>query len=85
MIPIIEINNLGNIETLYTDEIDLYKLGQVKNIRRASFIEFDEEEQYWMVLRADTSEVVYTNKNREESIKWEIENFQPGGRFYGNS
>lgn len=78
-IPTIEIGVDGNITTLYTDEVELYDLGVVCNVRRASTIEFDEMAQEWMVIEAATKRVVYRNKSREEAIAWEIEAFSPGG------
>ncbi len=82
MIPILDIDEQGNISTLYSDEIDLYQLGQVTHVRRASEILFNELKQYWEVLDAKTKEIVYQNKNRELAIKKEIELFSPGGKFY---
>lgn len=81
-IPIIEINEQGNISTLYNDNIDLYDLGLVTHVRRASLIEFNEKRQWWEVVNVATKEIVYQNKVREECLKWEIINFGCGGKYY---
>jgi hypothetical protein len=78
-IPTIEIGTDGNIRTLYTDEIELYDLGIVCNVRRASTVEFNEDRQEWEVRKADNGRVVHRNKNREAAIAWEIKAFSPGG------
>jgi len=85
MIPIIEINEEGNISTLYNDCVDLYSIGTITHVRRASFIEFNETKQYWEVINAKTKEIVYQNKIREKCIEWEIINFGPNGRCYDGS
>lgn len=81
-IPIIEINQEGNISTLYNDEVDLYSLGTITHVRRASHINFSEKQQWWEVVDAKTNEIVYQNKIREKCIEWEIINFGPGGGRY---
>lgn len=85
MIPTIEIDQQGNISTLYNDNIDLYSLGPVTHVRRASFIEFNETKQWWEVVDATTKEIVYQNKIREKCIEWEVINFSPGGRYYNET
>jgi len=84
MIPVLEIDEHGNISTLYTDEIDLYAIGQVHNVRRASHLEFNEANQEWEVMNAVTGKIVHRDKNRTRAINWEIKNFSPGGRYYEN-
>ncbi len=85
MIPTIEIDSQGNITTLYTDEINLYDLGTVCDVRRASNVEFNEKEQVWEVIDASSGNIVYKDKNREKAIDWEIIAFSPGGTYYGSS
>ena len=82
MIPTIEIDTNGDIQTLYTDDINLYELGTILNVKRASHIKFDESNQEWEVINAVTNKIVYRTKNRSEAIEWEINNFSPGGKFY---
>lgn len=82
VIPIIEIDNDGNIHTIYSDEVDLYELGEVHNVRRASNIEFDEANQEWMVMQTSTGEIIHRNKSRAQAISWEIEELGVGGKFY---
>lgn len=81
-IPTIEINEQGNVSTLYNDDADLYSIGQVTHVRRASFIEFNELKQWWEVVDATTKEIVYQNKLRDKCIEWEVINFSPGGKYY---
>jgi len=85
MIPVIEINSQGDIETLYTDEVDLYELGLVHNVRRASNVEFNQTEQVWEVISVSSNEIVYRHKNREQAIEWEIQNFGVGGVHYDDN
>jgi 3-methyladenine DNA glycosylase AlkD len=85
MIPILEIDQQGNISTLYNDDLDLYELGLVTRVRRASFIEFNEKKQWWEVIDVVTKEVVYQNKVREKCIEWEINAFSPGGKYYNEN
>ena len=82
MIPVLEIDEQGNIRTLYTDEIDLYCLGKVENVRRASHLDFNESLQQWEVVQASTGKIVHKGSNRTKAIEWEIQNFSPGGKYY---
>jgi len=82
MIPTIEINNDGDIQTIYTDEIDLYALGEVHNVKRASSIEFDEASQEWVVIQASTDNIIHRNKSRTQAIAWEIEELGVSGQYY---
>lgn len=82
MIPVLEITAEGNIETLWTDQVDLYAIGRITNVRNASTVEFNEQEQVWEVIDAQTGEVVHRGKSREQEIEWEIANFGPGGPRY---
>ena len=77
-IPVVEFDENGDIVTLYTDEIDLYELGVIGEVRRASHVEFDEAHQEWMVLTPG-GEIVHRGRNRVRAIEWEIRNFGPGG------
>ena len=86
MIPALEIDTEGNVHTLYTEEIDLFALGTLTNVRRASHVRFDEARQEWTVVDAETGEIVYRNKRRTVAIAWEVAHFQPGGdRYRGRS
>lgn len=79
---ILEISESGDIICLYSDQINLYEIGRVTSVKRASFIEFNETKQYWEVIDAKTKEIVYQNKIREKCIEWEIINFGCGGKYY---
>ncbi|UCG02571.1 MAG: hypothetical protein JSW11_00980 [Candidatus Heimdallarchaeota archaeon] len=78
---IFEIDEDGNLNGLYTDEVDLFSIGRVTNIRRASNVEFNETDQLWEVISLD-GKVLHQNKNREKAIEWEIEYFSPGRMYY---
>jgi hypothetical protein len=80
-IPVVEFDEHGDVVTLYTDEIDLYELGVIGDVRRASHVEFDEANQEWIVLTPG-GEVVHRDRNRERAIAWEIQNLGPGGKHY---
>jgi len=80
---IFEITEEGDLNGLYTDEIDLFAVGRLTNVRKASNVEFNEEKQVWEVLSLE-GEVLYTNTNREAAIEWEIEAFSLGGPYYEN-
>lgn len=84
MLPVLEIDEFGNVTTLYTDEIDLYAIGKVCNMRRASHVDFNEEFQVWEVKSAKTGQIVHTNKNYDKAVEWETINFSPGGKYYEN-
>lgn len=80
-IAVLEIDHEGNIHGLYTDEIDLFSIGRVTNVRKASNVEFNEAEQVWEVLSLE-GEVLHKNPNRELAIEWEITAFSSGGKYY---
>lgn len=81
-IPVIEITENGDLQTIWSDEIDLYAIGRITNVRNASTVEFNEESQEWEVISAADGQVVHRDRNRERAIEWEIANFGPGGPFY---
>lgn len=81
MIPTIEIDEQGNIRTLYTDQIDLYELGLVTDVKRASHVEFNQEDQTWEVILPN-GQVIHRERNRERAIEKEIELVGPGGEYY---
>ncbi len=78
---ILEITPEGDIKCLYTDRIDLFSIGRVTDVRKASHVEFDESSQSWHVLSLDGN-ILHTNPNREAAIEWEILSFSPGGEYY---
>ena len=77
----LEIDKSGNIHCLYTDSVDLFSLGRVTDVRKASNVEFCEDRQMWQVT-ALSGEVLYENKSREKAIEYEIKVFSPGGEYY---
>lgn len=78
---ILEIDEHGDVHCLWTDQVNLFAVGLVTNVRKASNVEFNEREQVWEVLSLD-EEVLHQNKSREKAIEWEIEAFSPGGMHY---
>jgi hypothetical protein len=81
MIPTLEIDTNGNIRTLWSDEIDLYELGRVENVQRASNVIFNEARQVWQVKLLDGT-IIHENRSREAAIRREIELLSPGGKYY---
>ena len=81
MKTIFEIDEEGNLNGLYTDEVNLFSLGRVVNVRKASNVEFDESSQQWQVTSI-SGKVLYSHPNRETCIEWEIVNFSPNGLYY---
>jgi len=77
----LDIHPNGDVHCLYTDDVDLFALGIVTDIHKASNVEFNEAEQTWEVLSLE-GKVLHTNPNREKAIDWEIEAFSPGGTHY---
>lgn len=75
---VLDITEEGDIEGLYTEELDLFAIGRVTNIRKASNVEFNEQSQKWEVS-APNGKILHTNRNRDEAIKWEIRALSPGG------
>lgn len=82
MIPVIEVDENGDLSTLWTDQVDLYAIGRVTHVRNASTVEFNEPDQIWEVIDASDGKVVHRDKSREKAIEWEIKNFGPGGPLY---
>lgn len=78
---VLDIDPTGDIHCLYTEKIDLFAVGRVVNIHKASNVEFNENEQIWEVLSLD-GKVLHKNTSREAAIEWEIEAFEPGGEHY---
>jgi hypothetical protein len=77
----LDIDTNGDIHCLYTDDIDLFSVGQITNVRKASNVEFNEKDQVWEVLSLG-GKVMHTNPNREKAIEWEIKALSPGGEYY---
>ncbi|KKN99007.1 hypothetical protein LCGC14_0142520 [marine sediment metagenome] len=78
---VLDIDNQGDVHCLWTDQIDLFAIGKVTNVHKASNVEFHEGEQVWQVLSLD-GKILHQNKNREKAIEFEIKEFSPGGLFY---
>ncbi len=66
----------GTVECLYTEAIDLQKLGPLQ-ITRATDIRFCGPNQQWQVHEAGTDRVLFSNPSRSECLAWELHNLQP--------
>jgi hypothetical protein len=82
IIATLEFDEDGNINCLWTEDINLYELGKVCDVRRASRLEFSEKDQAWAVINAATDEIIHMEKSRAKAIEWEIDNFSPEGKYY---
>lgn len=80
---VFDIDEEGSLHGLYTDEIDLFSIGRVTEVRKASNVEFNESEQVWEVSSLE-GKVLYQNSNRQKAIDWEIAAFSPGGQYCDN-
>ena len=78
---VLDIDQAGDVRCLYTDEINLFAIGRVVNVRKASNVEFNEYKQCWQVISLN-GEILHENPNRETAIEWEIRAFSPGGKHY---
>ena len=77
---VFDIDENGNMHGLYTDSINLFEIGRVINVKKASNVEFNQKKQMWEVLSLD-GEVLFEHQNREKAIEKEIEMFSPGGKY----
>lgn len=66
----------GQVDCLYTEAIDLQKLGKLE-ITRATDIRYDHATQQWRVHDAESDAVLFTNPSRTECLTWENQNLQP--------
>lgn len=66
----------GIVECLYTEAIDLQKLGTLR-ITRATDIRFNDLTQKWQVHEAGTARVLFSHPSRSECLAWENQNLQP--------
>jgi len=81
MIPTIELDQNGNVHTIYTDEINLYEIGTLHNVRRASNVVFNDRKQLWEVQLLDGT-VIHEDRSREAAIETEVALLSPGGKHY---
>lgn len=79
-----EVNEDGDLEGLYTDDIDLFSIGRVIDVKKASNVEFNESRQVWQVFSM-SGRILYENRSRDVAIEWEIKTFSPGGKNYRRS
>ncbi len=74
----IEILPSGNVRSLYSDKIDLTKLGKA-TIRRASHVEFNNKKKMWEVRSAKTKALICSTQGREEALGLEEKYYNPEG------
>jgi hypothetical protein len=77
MNPVLRFDAGGQIACLYTDAIPLGRLGQL-HVVRATGIVFNTETQQWDTREATTGKVLFSHPSRQECLRWEHENLQPG-------
>ena len=65
----------GNGFGLYTEAIPLQQIGQLE-LRRATNIEFNHQEQKWEVVDLD-SKVLFSSPSRTVCLAWEAVNLLP--------
>lgn len=62
----------GTGRAVYTEELPLAELGSL-SMTRASSVEYNETTQQWDVrLTSNPDQVAYSDKSRNECIKWEV-------------
>lgn len=66
----------GLIRCLHTEAIDLHQLGRLQVVR-ATDIRFNDQTQEWETCHADTGEVQFSNRSRNQCLQWEHDNLQP--------
>jgi hypothetical protein len=66
---LISFDSSGEVSCLYTELIDLHALGALY-VRRASFIEFNNERQLWEV-KNELGRVLFFSKTRAACLAWE--------------
>lgn len=63
----------GRVTGLYTEAIDLHRLGRL-HVERFTTIEFSDEHQQWCV--SDTNgRTLYSHPSRHQCLSWEHEHF----------
>lgn len=76
------INQSGNVETIFDDELLLDTIGKINNVRRASHINFDVNNQVWNVVHALSGKIIFSHKQRSECLGWEVQNLGPNGEYW---
>ena len=90
----------GLIRGLWTDDVALAELGRV-HVRRASHVEFDDQQQCWCVREARPAtwlrnwlqhlagwpigKILHQATTRAQALAWEHQYFQPGGPGWTDS
>jgi len=67
----------GRVHGLYTEAIDLNRIGRLQ-VRRATSIEHCNEQQLWQV-RNLSGVVLFSNPSRQQCLNWESEHLGDAG------
>ena len=76
MIAEIDFRSDGRGHCLYTEAVDLQRLGSLA-CSRASSIEFNAETQHWEVRAANSATLLYAHPRRGACLDWERANLKP--------
>lgn len=68
---VISIDQDGNVQSLYTDEIDLSEIGKME-VTRASTIDWNDSLQLWEVTIEGFNFPSFSNRSRKACVDWEI-------------
>jgi len=82
IISVIGVDTNGDLHTIYTDEVDLYEIGTVKNVTRASHVEFDERRQVWQIITHRVRKIIFEHPSRKVAIEKELELLAVDGEYY---
>ncbi len=63
----------GHVTGLYTELIDLHRLGRL-HVERFTTIEFSDEHQQWCV-NDPNGRTLYSHPSRQQCLRWEHEHF----------
>jgi hypothetical protein len=78
---ILEFDENGDVVGLYTDDVNLYAIGALTEVRRASNVVFDFANQEWLV-EISPGFVIARDKSRDRAIQLERELLGPGGKYW---
>ncbi len=65
----------AEVSMIYSDKIDLSRVGEIKSIERWSTIDFSMDAKKWEVRRVGSTEVLFSDRSRIKCVEWEHEHF----------